>query len=109
MTTRDFYPDMNKGMPPRVFVTDSGEPESGRVFVWAQTRWFERVESPTDNGAIAFAPIAESEDELADILRERGLSMDELDGDFAGLVKDEFLNDPMLYPDPDQEPVEGEP
>jgi len=59
--------------------------------------------------AIAFAPIAESEDDLADILRERGLSMDELDGDFAGLVKDEFLNDPMLYPDPDQEPVEGEP
>ena len=29
---------------PRIFVIDPDNPEEGRTFVWALTRWFERIE-----------------------------------------------------------------
>jgi hypothetical protein len=83
--------------------TRPDEPEAGRVFVWAHTRWFERMESPTDNGAIEFSPIADSEDDLRERLRGEGVDMDELDDEFAGVVKDEFLNEVPLYPEAEEE------
>jgi hypothetical protein len=103
MTWQDIHPDLNKGMPPRVFATRPEDAESGRVFVWAQARWFERVESPTDNGAVEFTPIADSEEELRERLMEQGLEIDELDEDFAGAVKDEFSNQVPLYPEAEKE------
>jgi hypothetical protein len=35
-----------KGARQRVFGTDSDNGELGRVFVWTQIIWFERVEAP---------------------------------------------------------------
>lgn len=42
---------------PCVFATNSGEPEEGRVFVWARTQWFERLVSD-DSGAVEFSPMS---------------------------------------------------
>lgn len=95
---------MTQDTAARVFATRPDEPETGRVFVWSQTRWFERVESATENGAVEFTPIAESEDELRERLRGQGLDMDELDDEFAGVVKDEFANEAPPYPEPQEEP-----
>ena len=47
---------------PRVFSTHPRDPENGRIFVWAWTEWFERVEG--DSGAVSFTPVAHSEPEL---------------------------------------------
>ncbi|MEX2227062.1 MAG: hypothetical protein WEB52_11505 [Dehalococcoidia bacterium] len=103
MTWEDLHPAMFKGSTPRVFATNPDDAESGRVFVWAQARWFERVESATGNGAVEFSPVADAEDELREWLREQGLEMDELDEEFAGTVKDEFTNQISLYPEAEEE------
>ena len=101
MTTDDpVHPDLYADADPRVYSTRPGDPESGQTFVWAATRWFERVEGiEGEAGAVAFAPIAESDEALRDWLSERGLEMDEVDDDeFAPMVREEFLNQTPLYP-----------
>jgi hypothetical protein len=103
MTWEDLHPDLNQGLPPRVFATQPDDPQSGRVFVWGQARWFERVESPTENGAVEFTPFADSEEELREHLMELGLDIDELDDDFARMVRDEFENEVPLYPEAEEE------
>lgn len=104
MTWDDVHPDLYKNADPRVFVTTPDEPETGRVFTWAQARWFERVESETDNGAVEFSPlVVETEEDLREWLREQDLEMDELDDEFAETVKDEFVNQTPLYPEAEEE------
>lgn len=74
-------------------------PEDGRTFVWALTRWFERIEG--DSGAVEFSPVAWTDEELRDWLRETDEEMDELDLDneFAATVREEFLNQTPLVPE----------
>ena len=99
MTWADTHPDLFENADPRVYATQPDEPAEGRVFVWAEARWYERVESATENGAIEFSPIADTDEEIRDTLREQGLEMDEIDNDFAGAVRDAFLNQTPLYPE----------
>jgi hypothetical protein len=96
---------MWEGTSPRVFTTNSNEPESGRTFVWTKMGWFERVESATENGAIEFSPVADSEDELRSWLMTQNLEIDEIDDDigFAVDVKDEITNTVPLYPEAEEE------
>ena len=84
---------------PRIFVTDPDNPEEGRTFVWALTRWFERIEG--DTGAVEFSPAAEDEDELREWLSEQGLEITEIDVDneFGRSVREEFLEQTPLYPE----------
>jgi hypothetical protein len=84
---------------PRIFVTDPDNPEEGRTFVWALTRWFERVEG--DTGAVEFSPVAEDEGELREWLSEQGLEITEIDVDneFGRGARDEFLEQTPLYPE----------
>ena len=103
MTWQDIHPNMFKGSTPRIFATKPDDPEAGRVFVWAQARWYERIESATDNGAIEFSPVADTEEDVRDMVRVDGGEMDEMDNDFAGTVKDEFLNQVPLYPEAEEE------
>lgn len=87
-----------KDANPRVFVTDPDLPEDGRTFVWALTRWFERLEGE-ETGAVEFSPVAEDEDELRAWLSEQGLEITELDDEFARVVREEFLEQTPLYPE----------
>lgn len=84
---------------PRIFSTDSEDPESGRVFVWAWTEWFERVEGET--GAVAFTPVADSEPELRRWLKQNCPDDDllEITGEFADQVEEEFLDQSPLFPE----------
>jgi hypothetical protein len=86
-----------KDADPRIFVTDPDNTEDGRTFVWALTRWFERLEGET--GAVEFSPVAEDEDELRTWLSEQGLEITELDEEFARTVREEFLEQSPLYPE----------
>ena len=99
MTWADTHPDLYRHADPRVFATNPDDPESGRVFVWAEARWFERVDGASELGAVEFSPIGDSEPELREWLREQGLEIDELDDEFATIVRDEFLNQQPLYPE----------
>jgi hypothetical protein len=81
---------------PRVFVTDPDAPEDNRVFVWANTQWFERIESE-ETGAAEFSPLSMDEHMLREWLSESDLEMTEIDDEFARDVRDEFLNENPLY------------
>ena len=104
MTWEDLHPPLFEGSTPRVFTTQPDDPEEGRAFVWAQARWFERVESATENGAVEFSPLTvESEDDLREWLREQNLEIDELDNEYAAVVQEEFVNQTPLYPEAEEE------
>ena len=82
--------DKFRGARLRVFGTNRENPEEGRVFVWTKTGWFERMEGTSGN--VAFTPIAESEEELKDLIAEDNPEFDliELGGDFRRTVSQEF-------------------
>jgi hypothetical protein len=113
MTSETTHPDLFSRSDPRIFSTAPDDPESGRTFVYANARWYERMEAESGLGAVEFAPAVDSEEELRAMLATEGLELDELSADheFAWEVRDEFLNQTPLYPeaaeDSDQ-PVESE-
>ncbi len=79
-----------RGARLRIYGTNREEPEDGRVFVWTKTGWFERIEGLAGN--VAFTPIADSEDELRELIAEEDPKFDliELGGDFRKTVSEEF-------------------
>lgn len=86
------------GVQPRVYATDYEEPEDGRVFVWARTRWYERLEGAS--GGVAFLHVADSDEEVKDVAsREGAADLTELDDDFARMVIQEFVTQSPLYPE----------
>jgi hypothetical protein len=90
--------DLVEKSRPRVFTTNPDDPESGRTFVWALTKWYERAVGET--GAVAFPPLAESEEELRGTLSASdSASLTEVDDTFAAMVRDEFLQQAPLYPE----------
>ncbi len=93
-----FEEDLFAGADPRVFVTDPDNLEEGRTFVWALTRWFERLEGE-ETGAIEFSPVAEDEEELRTWLSDQGLEITELDDEYTQQVREEFLEQSPLYPE----------
>lgn len=103
--------DLLEGVQPRVFVTSPDDPEEGATFVWARTRWYERVEG--DLGNVAFTPIADSDEELRQWLSLEDLpDVTELDDDYARRIAEEFLEQAPLYPEAaelsDEEPFPEE-
>jgi len=86
------------GTRPRVYSTKIQSPEEGRIFVWAWTEWFERQEGAS--GAVAFVPVADSEEELRSWLSQQGeQQLEELDDEHGAIVRQEFLNQVNLYPE----------
>ena len=95
------------GTRPRVFSTNPDNLDESRIFVLGRTKWYERIEEET--GAVAFTPIADSEQELRRLLRGQGLSeFDELDDEQAELIREEFLEQSPLYTE-EQERSDEEP
>lgn len=90
--------DILEGARLRVFVTNPDEPEVGRTFVWALTKWYERMVGET--GAVAFPPITETEEELRETLSpQESADLTEVDDTFAEMVREEFLEQAPLYPE----------
>ncbi|MCX5999110.1 MAG: hypothetical protein NTU41_05810, partial [Chloroflexi bacterium] len=50
----------------RIFGTNPDNPDEGRIFVWSKVGWFERLEG--SSGDVAFTPVAQSEDELRELI-----------------------------------------
>lgn len=91
--------DEFRGARLRVYGTNREAPEDGRVFIWTKTGWFERLEGSAGN--VAFTPIAESEDELKDLIAVEDPEFDfiELGGEFKRMVSEEFSEDSSLLED----------
>jgi hypothetical protein len=91
------------GVTPRVFTTRPDSPEDGRVFVWAKTRWYERIEA--SSGAVEFVHIADSEYDfhrwLAEAERISPSRLSEIDTDeeLWDVVTQEFEGEVPLYPE----------
>ncbi len=88
---KHFEGDEFRGNRIRVLGTNQDEPENGRIFVWSKEGWFEREEGTAGN--VAFSHIAESEDELRELLREDNPAADlfALGREMRRTVEEEFV------------------
>jgi hypothetical protein len=88
-----------RGARIQILGTNPDDPENGRVFVWTKMGWFERLEGQW--GDVAFTPVAESEEELRElILRDNPeADLNELGGGFRKKVSEEFIEQSPSYPD----------
>ena len=79
-----------RGAQIQVSGTNASAPEDGRVFVWTKMGWFERLEGPS--GDIAFSPVADSEEELKELIsRENSRAeLHAVGGAFRKQVTEEF-------------------
>jgi hypothetical protein len=75
----------------RIFGTDPDNPEDGRIFVWTKMGWFERIQGSSGN--VAFVPVAQSENELRELISRDDPSIDfvSLGGEYRKRVSDEFM------------------
>jgi hypothetical protein len=91
--------DEFRGARLRVYGTNIDNPDEGRIFVWTKTGWFERIEGSSGN--VAFAPIAESEAELKELVARDKSSADlvELGREYRKMVSEEFLEQSTSYRD----------
>jgi hypothetical protein len=90
----------------RILGTNLDEPEEGRIFVWTKTGWLERIEGPS--GDVAFTPIAESEDELHEIITRDDPSAElyTLGREYRKMVSEEFVAQSEDYADSPEYSVE---
>ena len=90
----------------QVLGTNLEEPEEGRVFVWTKTGWLERMEG--ESGDVAFTPIAESEDELLEVIKRDDPLADlyKLGREYRKMVSDEFVAQSEEYADSPEYSVE---
>lgn len=95
-----------RGTVPQVFATDDvDDPDRRRIFVWAWTKWFERIEGTSGN--VDFTPVADTETELRKWLaQEHAGELSEVSEDFAKIVRDEFVEQSPLYPEAPELSVE---
>ena len=91
--------DEFRGARIRIYATNRENPEDGRVFVWTKTGWFERIEGLLGN--VAFTPIADSEDELRELIAQDDPAFDliELGGEFRKMVSEEFMDQATSFED----------
>jgi len=94
-------PESNEflGARPRILITNESTPEEGRTFVWTKMGWFEREEGKL--GAVAFTPVADSEEELRKLVinADRSADLFEASGEFKKMVTEEFLDQEPMNPD----------
>jgi len=100
------------GAQPRVFGTNPDNPEEGRIFIWTITGWFERMEG--ESGDVAFAPVAQSEDELHQFISRDDPSVDLvlLGEEYRKMVSEEFFEQSPSYQESpeysEEEPTEDD-
>jgi hypothetical protein len=92
-------PEEIKGIELRVYGTSPHGPTERRIFVWTENGWFERIEGSSGN--VAFSPIADSEDDLRQLLAVENPSADfvELKGEIRKTVLEEFSEQSIDYRD----------
>ncbi len=99
-------PEEFRGTRPRIFGTNQDDPFEGRIFIWAWTQWFERIEG--EQGNVDFTPVADSEPELRHWLERQGEpDIMELTGEDSLTVYQEFLDQVPLYPEAPELSVES--
>jgi hypothetical protein len=86
-----------RGARPRIFGTNSEDPDTGRIFVWTRNGWFERIEGSLGN--VAFTPIANSEAELRELIAQEDPSFDlvELSGEYRKTISEEFMEEAASF------------
>ena len=87
----------------QILGTNPDNPEKGRIFVWTKMGWFERLVGPS--GDIAFTPIAESEEELRELISRDNpdADLDDLRGKYRKMVSEEFIEQSPSYSDSTEE------
>jgi hypothetical protein len=96
----------SRGAKIQILGTNPDNPEKGRIFVWAKMGWFERLEGPS--GDIAFTPIADSEEELRELISRdnRNTDLDDLRGKYRKRVSEEFIEQSPSYSDSSEDSSE---
>lgn len=95
-----------------VFGTNPNAPEEGRIFVWTDMGWFERLEG--QSGDIAFTHAADSEEELRGLIvrDDAAAELNELGVKYRKQVSEEFmeqtLSDSASEKDPSEDPGDEE-
>jgi hypothetical protein len=89
----------SRGAKIQILGTNPDNPEQGRIFVWTKMGWFERLEGPS--GDIAFTPIAESEEELREVISRDNpnADLDDIKGEYREKVSEEFIEQSPSYSD----------
>jgi hypothetical protein len=89
----------SRGAEIQILGTNPNNPEKGRIFVWTKMGWFERLEGQSGN--IAFTPIAESEEELRELISRDNpnTDLDDLRGNYRKKVSEEFIEQSPSYSD----------
>ncbi len=91
----------SRGAQIQILGTNPDNPDKGkgRIFVWTKMGWFERLEGPS--GDIAFTPIADSEEELRELISRDNpnTDLDDLRGKFRKRVSEEFIEQSPSYSD----------
>jgi hypothetical protein len=91
--------DASSGSAIQVFGTNREQPDEGRIFVLTKMGWFERLEG--SSGAVAFAPIAQSEHEMREVVSRDSpsASLISLSGHYRKMVSEEFRQQAPSYRD----------
>jgi hypothetical protein len=95
-----------RGARVQILGTNPEHPAKGRIFVWTKMGWFERLEGPSGNAA--FTPIAESEEELKELLLEDNprAELSDLVGKYRKQVSEEFIEQSRSYQEEPEESAE---
>jgi hypothetical protein len=96
----------SRGAKIQILGTNPDNPEQGRIFVWTKMGWFERLEG--QSGDIAFTPIAESEEELREVISRDNLNadLDDIMGEYRKKVSEEFIEQSPSYSDSSEDSSE---
>ena len=91
----------------QILGTNPDRPEKGRIFVWTKMGWFERLLA---SGNVAFSPIAESEEELRELILEDDPEADlsPVSGKYRKKIAEEFIEQSRSNPDSFEEEEEDE-
>ena len=86
-----------RGARIQILATNPNTPETGRIFVWTKMGWFERLEGSSGN--VAFSHIADSEEELRELISRDNLQADlhELSGKHRKKFSEEFIEQSRSY------------
>jgi hypothetical protein len=89
----------SRGAKIQILGTNPDSPEKGRIFVWTKMGWFERIEG--QSGDIVFTPIADSEEELRELISRDNpnADLDDLRGKYRKKVSEEFIEQSPSYSD----------
>ena len=89
----------SRGAKIQILGTNPEDPANGRIFVWTKMGWLERLEG--QSGDVAFTPIAESEEELREVISRDNpnADLDDIGGELRKKVSEEFIEQSPSYSD----------